>query len=79
MLLTKYFGFQVRDVVTTLRTHSVENVLLRYTDLVAVKDVVTRWGSTKRMIQRLIDMRPALQQLEGLNIGKCYCLVFVVH
>ena len=48
------------------RTANTQGRLARYTQLRAIKDVPTRWGSTFEMLERLLQLEDHLNVVEGM-------------
>ena len=61
-----FFTNQAREVAVEARTANTQGRLARCTQLRAIKDVPTRWGSTFEMLERLLQLEDHLNVVEGM-------------
>ena len=60
---------KLRNVAKEARNPNIEKILKKTAKKVALIDMETRWGSTYLMIDRLVEMRPFLEDMA--DVGNC--------
>lgn len=54
---------KIRQMVTVARTPKISAILLKRANKMAILDQPTRWGSTYQMVDRLLELKPVLQDI----------------